>query len=475
MYPFEKIKVGTWFIDLDKDYDEVKLIMTGHNPKNDNKLSVMWYNFPSEPTIIEKSEFKGTPFPDLNGRWTEIQDRFLELKDIYAKSLKPITQIIFNTAFKKISIPEAIEFYTKNKLVNEDEANAFLKLSIAKGFLSFERQKGGDFVKLSQLILEFENKKRFLQAIADEIISKSERIELLIQHNTTKGNYREELLRGILRKYLPKKYEIATGFIEGCERQCDILIYDSQNFSPLFREGDLVVLPEKAVRAVIEVKSTMDSNQLSEALDLLAEVARHRNTPAPIFKGIFAFKKDMVKEKTIADSIAEFYHSNDSSGVITKDILFLFETINSICVLNEQCLVSDLFDYKLEDNTIRPRLYSVHSENDDLKPFCAAFFNELFSFLDVDKHAKKVNINYFKSLDNEIKYKMELELYEKDWKPSSSFHNEHKFDFDSIWSRTSDVINWKVGNYTIQDLEEKYFSDFFSPKDFKQKFQFKSE
>lgn len=475
MYPLDKIKKGTWFIDLDRDYDEVKLIMASPNPKNDNKLSIIWYNFPADPTILELKDFTGTPFPDLNGPWTELFDRFKELRDEYAASLKPLTQKIFGASRKKLSTEEAVDFFVKTGRVDKKEAIAFLKLSIAKGFLSFERQKGGDFVKLSQVILDLENKKRFLEAIADEIISKSQRIELLIKHSATKGTYREELLRGIIKKYLPGKYEIATGFIEGCDRQCDILIYDSENFSPLFKEGDLVVLPEKSVRAVVEVKSTMDSGQLSDAIELIAEVARHRNTPAPIFKGIFAFKPDLNSEKAIAESIAKFYHSKDESGVITHDILFLFETINAVCVLNEQCLLTDLIDYKLEDNTIRPRFYSVHSENKELKVYCAAFFNELFAFLDVDKHAKKVNINYFKTLDNEVKYKLESELYDKDWKPSSAFQNEHKFDFDTIWNRVSDVLNWKTGNYTIQDLEEKYFSDSFTVVDYKQRFDFKVE
>lgn len=469
MYEIDKIKAGTRFIDLVKNYDEIKLITAYFDKTNKDKFSLFWYNFPEDPTIIEIGTFNGIPFPDLLGPQTYIYGRFEELRTIYIKSQKPLNSFIFDSSLKKVTPKEVINFLTKKFLLNEDEANALIKLNIAKGLLNFESQKTGDFIKLSEHILEYENKKRFLQAIADEIVSKSNRIELLVQHNVTKGNYREELFRGILKKYLPKKYEVATGFIEGCKRQCDILIYDSQNFSPLFREGDLVVLPEKAVRAIIEVKSTLDSNQLADAMDLLGEVARHRNTAAPIFKGIFAFKKDIQNESTIANNIANFYHSFDDSGVVTKDILYLFETVNSVCVLNEQCLIIDVLDYKQTDETVRPRFYSIHSENPDLKPYCASFFNELFSFLDVDKHAKKVNINYFRSLDNEIKYTMELELYDKDWIPQSAFMNEHKFDLDSIWERVSDVLNWKVGNYVIQNLEEKYFSETFLVNDYKER------
>lgn len=469
MYPIDKIKEGTRFIDVDKDFDEIKLIVATSNPTN-KKLSAFWYNFPDEPTIIELEDFKGSAFPDLKSSSTEIFGRFLDLEKIYSISYKAIEDIIYINPLKKVDVEVILDFYKNNYNLKENEAEALIKLSVSKGLLSFERQSKGKFIKLSAFALEYENKKRFLEGIADEIISKSQRIELLIQHNPVKGNYREELLRGILKKYLPKKYEVATGFVEGCKRQCDILIYDSQNFSPLFREGDLVVIPEKALRAVIEVKSTLDSNQFNDGMDLLWEVARNTNTPAPIFKGIFAFNKGYSSESTISEAICNFYHSKDKSGILTKDIMYLFETLNSVCVLNQQCIITDLIDYKMVDDTIRPRFYSVHSENENLKLYCASFFNELFSFLDVDKHAKKVNINYFRSFDYEIKYKLEAELHNKDWIPQSCFQNEHHFNSDSIWERTSDVLNWKVGNYNIQNLEEKYFSSSFQVEDYKKRF-----
>lgn len=110
MYPREKIKEGTWFIDLEKDYDEIKLITTGNNPKNDNKLSVIWHNFPDEPTIIKLKDFSGTPFPDLNGPWTQLFD--------------------------------ILELYHKQYSISREEAEALLKLSVGKGLLRYEKQKG---------------------------------------------------------------------------------------------------------------------------------------------------------------------------------------------------------------------------------------------------------------------------------------------------------------------------------------------
>ena len=201
---------------------------------------------------------------------------------------------------------------------------------------------------------------------------------------------------------------------------------------------------------------------------MLWEVARHKNYPAPIFKGIFAFQPGYESETSIANAIANYYSSEEPKGSgITKEILYLFEFINAVCVLNKQCVFSELIDTTYQDDSIRPRLYSVHSADPDLNPHSVTFFNELFSFLDVDKHAKKININLFKALDNDILYKMEREVYPIGWKPSSSFKDEHKFDSESIWRRVSNVINWKAGNLSTQELEEIYFSETYKIKDYR--------
>lgn len=146
MYPLEKIKQGTWFIDLDKDYDEVKLMFAGNNPKNDDKMSVGWYNFPEEPTIMDAKDFKGKPFPDLQGPWTELFDRYLELRKIYTEAYKPIEQLIYKNQLKKVNVDEILQLYITDYGINIDEAKALLKLSVGKGRLRFERQKGGDFI-----------------------------------------------------------------------------------------------------------------------------------------------------------------------------------------------------------------------------------------------------------------------------------------------------------------------------------------
>jgi len=226
------------------------------------------------------------------------------------------------------------------------------------------------------------------------------------------------------------------------------------------------VVPQKSVRAIIEVKSTLTSSTLAEGLELLAEIADWRNFPAPIFKGIFAFGADYSGVQAIAQTIKKFYTTTEA-GMPRHKIDYLFEAVNSVCVLNQSCLVTDVFDYSFKDLSIAPRIYSVLSDVKDLFPYTLTFFNELFTYLDVEKLAKKVNINYFREIDNDLIYKLETLIYDTDWQPTRRFQNEHNNDFESIWKRVSDVINWKAGAYTVQELEEIYFGDEYQPKDYK--------
>jgi hypothetical protein len=92
-------------------------------------------------------------------------------------------------------------------------------------------------------------------------------------HYLSEGQYKEKLLSDIIRQHIPAHFSVGTGFVifpkyEGKKngdeylnlkklapsKQIDIIIYDSFNYSPIFIDGDFVVLPPEAVRYIIEVK-----------------------------------------------------------------------------------------------------------------------------------------------------------------------------------------------------------------------------
>jgi len=87
--------------------------------------------------------------------------------------------------------------------------------------------------------------------------------ERLVPHNGELGAGREEIIRRFLRDYLPKRFEVATGFVFDCHgqvsNQLDIIVADSL-VSPRFEAaGGIRFYPVESVVGVGQVKSTMTS------------------------------------------------------------------------------------------------------------------------------------------------------------------------------------------------------------------------
>ncbi|MCQ9136844.1 DUF6602 domain-containing protein, partial [Streptomyces hilarionis] len=86
-------------------------------------------------------------------------------------------------------------------------------------------KKDGVSFSLSPAQRAREKQRKFSATIAGELASLSQRVRFIIDHGPTVGTYRENLLQSLLRKHLPERYHVATGFIFGLSRQIDILIY----------------------------------------------------------------------------------------------------------------------------------------------------------------------------------------------------------------------------------------------------------
>lgn len=132
----------------------------------------------------------------------------------------------------------------------------------------------------------------FLQFHSNEaksILEKFRNIEVLIgtnHHNPSDGYHCEILLKEHLRKQLPKRYSVDTGFIcnwpieidsQGkpdnskkkgfsVSPQIDIIIHDEYQYPPIYRTGDYVVVLPDSVKAVIEVKKELNSSNFRSAL-----------------------------------------------------------------------------------------------------------------------------------------------------------------------------------------------------------------
>ncbi len=145
----------------------------------------------------------------------------------------------------------------------------------------------------------------------------AKRIHLLTQilqgsHYPSVGRYKEKLLARLIAEYIPKNYEVGTGFVlfvheatkeraqkpgfdplnmgsHALSKQCDIIVYDSSTVPVVFRDDDFVVvhfqgLPDDlrnriaALRARREGESITDSeyDELTRLTDQAEELHAER-------------------------------------------------------------------------------------------------------------------------------------------------------------------------------------------------------
>lgn len=113
-------------------------------------------------------------------------------------------------------------------------------------------------------------------------------------HAPSLGAYKERLLRSVIAQFLPRRFEVGTGFVlfpsrrlashdemaaltgrsHQLSKQLDLIIYDSAEHPVVFREDDFVVLRPESVRAVIEVKGALDGRGIDSTVDALLDYGR---------------------------------------------------------------------------------------------------------------------------------------------------------------------------------------------------------
>jgi hypothetical protein len=178
--------------------------------------------------------------------------------------------------------------------------------------------------------MAYEILRNFHASYGAELIAQRHRIEELIgdDHWLSVGNYKESLLRRLFRERMPKSFEVGNGFValrNGDKiiksDQIDILIWDSLNSIPLFRDGEFVVIAPEACLAAIEVKGNLDYRNLRSAIKNLERVTslirlvnkmKSANFAAP-FRAVFAFKmENKIKwPKYVFESLWKHYQVGD--------------------------------------------------------------------------------------------------------------------------------------------------------------------
>jgi hypothetical protein len=127
----------------------------------------------------------------------------------------------------------------------------------------------------------------------------SHRVNLLAQiikdaHEYSLGNYKEKLLSKLIAESIPSRYAVGTGFVlfpkvrsfngatplgfdsmnrsdHEVSQQCDIIIYDREQYPVVFRDDDFVVVLPEATKAIVEIKGTLNSTEIKSSVDHLID------------------------------------------------------------------------------------------------------------------------------------------------------------------------------------------------------------
>lgn len=112
--------------------------------------------------------------------------------------------------------------------------------------------------------------KQYFQAASKQMMAETQGIVQALRHPGMKGDAGEEALRTFLRKYLPKRYNVGQGkvvdFTGRESKQTDIIIADAASTVPLYVDAVNMIVPIESVYAVVEVKTSLTSQSLSDGI-----------------------------------------------------------------------------------------------------------------------------------------------------------------------------------------------------------------
>jgi len=209
-----------------------------------------------------------------------------------------------------------------------------------------------------------------------ELLSLANNVRDLINHHGEDGRYKEAVLKSMIKRFLPEKYVLATGFVIRPENdygthesstQVDLVIYD--NSSPvIFKEGDFVILTPDSVRAIIEVKTNLLS------LDVTAVVKKANKIGQFIFEGK-KDKKDLLFNGIFSFEGGSFFEETFKQNILFANQEFANEKGYKKFVVNHISVNKDRFLKFWPEDALPHSLY----EPEDLSfPF---FISNLIAFL----------------------------------------------------------------------------------------------
>ena len=136
------------------------------------------------------------------------------------------------------------------------------------------------------------------------------------QNREGQGAWVEVLFRQFLANCLPDRLEVVSGFILNSvhgrtSAQMDVIVYDSQNYSPVVKYGDAAIVESEAVLAAISVKRRLRTSEVEPELATLVQAAKLAGedaAPGP-YTALVGFERDPASKtfKKFMDSVTGKY------------------------------------------------------------------------------------------------------------------------------------------------------------------------
>jgi hypothetical protein len=138
---------------------------------------------------------------------------------------------------------------------------------------------------------------QYYKNVQKKILVEKDIIRSLLKDPKIIGDYYEAIIMDAVRESISDYFAARRGVIlaeDGrASRECDIIVYSAAEYGPLFLSGDMIVVNPEAVRCVIQVKGTINIENLNDAIANLDAVNRLR---PGIWKLIVGYKTNLAYE-----------------------------------------------------------------------------------------------------------------------------------------------------------------------------------
>ncbi|MGB3781124.1 MAG: DUF6602 domain-containing protein [Tunicatimonas sp.] len=201
---------------------------------------------------------------------------------------------------------------------------------------------------------------KIAETLQEEFELQLQQLNRLMSHGPSLGRFVELLFLNLLKKYFPTSLDFTSGFIQpmnpaldnGISPQIDILCYDRINYPIIFDCGEMIIIPPKAVKSCIEVKSTLTKSSLNQVIKLInCEAMKETPIEAKVY---LIASKSKLSAKYVFNYFKEYYKTNKcisrSFGIIycldwKEFIKFELQQSNSVITYSMMRLQN--FDYRI--------------------------------------------------------------------------------------------------------------------------------